>query len=233
MSKSARIGPLSRREFCKHAGAVLGSGVFLGTLPSTTLADPNFLSSSKDAPHRISGRYPELAMFNHGRECGIGAVAPWANRLWAVTYTAHQPRGSDDGLHEITPDLEITKREECIGGAPSNRMIHRESDQLFIGPYAIDVDRNVRPIPCEEMPGRLTATARPLTDPEHKIYHLTMEEGIYEVDVQTLEVRTLYQDQNVTPGGIGGERLPGYHGKGAWRRDTLFTRTTAVPMEKS
>ena len=33
---------------------------------------------SAGEPVRISGRYPHLAMFNHGSECGIGAVVPWA-----------------------------------------------------------------------------------------------------------------------------------------------------------
>ncbi|MFB6271742.1 MAG: hypothetical protein ABEL51_02485 [Salinibacter sp.] len=207
---------MSRREFCRGALRALGSGVLLGTVPSFSLAQSDPRSLSQASPQRISGRYPHLAMFNHGGECGIGAVAPWGNRLWAVTYSPHEPRGSDDGLYEITPDLEIVKREESIGGTPANRMIHRESDQLFIGPYAIDRERTVRPISYEEMPGRPTANARHLTQPADKIYYLTMEEGVYEVDVESLEVKMLYPDQNVTPGGIGGERLPGYHGKGAY-----------------
>jgi hypothetical protein len=96
-------------------------------------------------------------------------------------------------------------------------MIHRESEQLFIGPYAIDKNRNVRVIPYERMPGRHTAIARHLTQPDTKIYYFTMEEGMYEVDVNSLEVTTLYLDSNITPGGNdGGPRLPGYHGKGAY-----------------
>jgi hypothetical protein len=108
----------------------------------------------------FSGRYPHLAMFNRGDECGIGAVVPWAGRLWAVTYSPHAPHGSDDGLYEITPDLEMTKRPESIGGTPANRMIHPESNQLFIGPYAISDRRAVRTISYEHMPGRPTAHAR-------------------------------------------------------------------------
>src|SRR5699024_9859229 len=164
---------------------------------------------------RLSGRYPQLAMFNHGGECGIGAVVPWAGCLWAVTCSPHSPFGNDhDGLYEITPDLDIIKRKESIGGTPANRMIHRESNQLFIGPYAID-----------QMPGRPTANARHLRQTEDKIYYMTMEEGMYEVDVKSLNVHTLYKDQNVPPGGnmnyrgyhtLRGERLPGYHGKGGY-----------------
>jgi hypothetical protein len=35
----------------------------------------------------IGGVYPHLACFNDEAECGIGAVVPWANRLW-VPYAA-------------------------------------------------------------------------------------------------------------------------------------------------
>lgn len=51
-------------------------------------------------------------------------------------------------------------------------------------------------IPYAEMPGRHTGNARHLTDPANKIYYGTMEEGFYEVDVNTLEAKELYQDGN-------------------------------------
>jgi hypothetical protein len=86
----------------------------------------------------ISAVYPHLAMFNAGNECGTGAVVPWADRLWVLTYAPHQPHGSDDKLYEIDAALNQVVRPESVGGTPANRMIHRESGQLFIGPYAID-----------------------------------------------------------------------------------------------
>ncbi|MCF7849356.1 MAG: hypothetical protein K9M45_10935 [Kiritimatiellales bacterium] len=64
-------------------------------------------------------------------------------------------------------------------------MIHKESNQLFIGPYAIDGEGNIRVIPVADMPGRHTGNARHLTDPAGKIYYATMEEDFYEVDVDT------------------------------------------------
>src|SRR5262245_17219710 len=84
------------------------------------------------APFQISGIYPHLATFNLERECGTGAVVPWADRLWVVSYAPHSPRGSTDKLYEITPDLQQIIRPESIGGTPANRFIHRESQQLFI-----------------------------------------------------------------------------------------------------
>ena len=112
----------------------------------------------------------------------------------------------------------MATREESIGGTPANRMIHRESNQLFIGPYAVDANGIVRIIPYELMPGRHTGNARHLFEPAGKIYYATMEEGFYEVDVNTLEVNTLYNDGNVirNQGQMAQENLMllGAHGKG-------------------
>ncbi len=164
-------------------------------------------------PFEISGIYPHLATFNNERECGTGAVVPWADRLWIVSYAPHSPKGSSDKLYEITPDLRQIVRPESIGGTPANRMIHRESQQLFIGPYAIDAQRNVRVIPYEKMFGRPTGTARHLLDPAGKVYYASMEEGFYEVDVKTLAVTELFRDEAVK-GDFRRAGLPGYHGKG-------------------
>lgn len=166
------------------------------------------------APVEVSGIYPHLAAFNDEGECGTGAVVPWADRLWVVTYAPHSPKGSTDKLYEITPDLEQIVRPESIGGTPANRMIHRESKQLFLGSYVIGADRRVRVIPFADMYGRLTGNARHLTDPANRIYYATMEEGIYEVDVRTLGVTELWRDEQLKGGRHSG--LPGYHGKGLY-----------------
>ncbi len=117
--------------------------------------------AAQTAPRAVSGIYPQLAMFNNEGECGTGAVVPWAGRLWVVTYAPHSPKGSSDKLYEITPDLQQIIRPESIGGTPANRMIHRESKQLFIGPYAIDAQRKVRVIPYTQMFGRPTGKCAP------------------------------------------------------------------------
>lgn len=171
-------------------------------------------SASAAELRSVSGIYPHLAMFNEESECGTGAVVPWAGRLWVVTYAPHQPGGSTDKLYEITPALEQTIRPESIGGTPANRMIHRESQQLFIGPYAIGSNGTVRVIPYEKMFGRPTGNARHLTDPAGKIYSATMEEGLYEVDVKTLAVTELWADEQKKEGRHAD--LPGYHGKGLY-----------------
>lgn len=174
-----------------------------------------------ESPVRISGIYPHLAVFNEEQECGIGAVVPWADRLWLITYAPHQPRGSTDKLYEISPALEMTVRPESIGGTPANRMIHRESGRLFIGPYAIDEKGGVRTIPYEVMFGRHTGNARSLTDPGGTILYATMEEGFYEVDVKTLEVVELWGDEANKESRKKAD-LPGYHGKGFYSGQGVY-----------
>lgn len=170
-------------------------------------------TSRSDPRPMVSGIYPHLAVTNSQNECGLGAVVHWADRLWAVTYSPHRPEGSDDRLYSIDKDLNLFIQPESVGGTPANRLIHRESRQLIIGPYFIDHKGTVRVIPPDRMLGRLSATARHLTDPENKVYFFTMEEGLYEVDVNGLEVNTLFPDhhQEGTP-----DLIPGYHGKGAY-----------------
>lgn len=167
------------------------------------------------AAEEWSGIHPHLAFFNDEGECGTGAVVPWAGKLWALTYAPHMPKGSSDKLYEISPDLVLTVRPESIGGTPANRMVHRESGQLFMGPYAIDGTGKVRVIPYTEMFGRPTANARHLTDPAGKIYCASMEEALYEIDVTSLAVKNLYRDEQDRMPGPKAD-LPGYHGKGMY-----------------
>lgn len=197
-----------------ESGRLLVAAVLLMLLGDLSAQD----QPVEEQPVSIAGVYPHLTMHNDEKECGTGALVPWAGSLWAITYAPHEPRGSSDKLYQITPDLNQIVRPESIGGTPANRMIHRESNQLFIGPYAISAKGNVRAIPCSRMPGRLTGNARHLTDPAGKIYFATMEEGLYSVDVKTLDVEEHIKDGNrgeaVGDGVLS--KLHGYHGKGLY-----------------
>jgi hypothetical protein len=157
-------------------------------------------------PLNVSGIYPHLSLFNDHGECGIGAVVPWADRLWLITYPPHFRTGSTDKLYSIDDQLNLTIHKESVGGTHANRLIHRESNQLIIGPYFIDDKGNVRAADVKnKLVGRMTATARHLTDPANKVYMFDMEGPIYEVNVHTLELNRLF----VKP-------VPGWHGKGAY-----------------
>ena len=124
---------------------------------------------------QISGIYPHLTAHNlpidtnrikDHRECGIGAVVPWAGKLWYITYPPHQRLGSNDKLYMVDSLLNVRIHPKSIGGTHANRMIHRESQQLIIGPYFIDSLGMVRVADLQQLEGRLTATTRHLSDPE-------------------------------------------------------------------
>ncbi|RFM26428.1 hypothetical protein [Deminuibacter soli] len=163
---------------------------------------------------QVSGVYPSLAVFNEhdagrcetdGIEGGIGAVVPWAGKLWFITYSPHCPNGSSDKLYSIDSNLRLAAYSQSVGGTPAGRMIHRETNQLIIGPYFIDSAGGIRVIPPSVMPGRLTAIARHLTAPADKVYFYDMEGKIYEADVRSLDVKKLFD-----------KPVPGWHGKGAY-----------------
>lgn len=174
---------------------------------------------------KISGVYPHLATFNEswpvkenlaksygqGAENGIGAIVPWNNSLWMVTYSPHEPNGSADKLYSIDNKLNVQIHPESIGGTPANRLIHHESNQLIISNYFVDDKGKVRVIPFSKMPGRMTATARHLHDPANMVYFYDMEGALYQVNVHTLAVEKLFH-----------KPVPGWHGKGAYTSQGLL-----------
>ncbi|HRE06050.1 MAG TPA: hypothetical protein PKX00_10605 [Opitutaceae bacterium] len=191
-------------------------------LASTLLALCGLLHPTQAAsPKEVAGIYPHLALYNQHGECGTGAVVPWAGRLWVITYGPHFPKGSTDRLYSIDSALTLTAHPESVGGTPANRMIHSESQQLLIGPYVINAQGGVRVIPPTLMYGRLTGNARHLTDPAHKVYYATMEEGFYEVDMATLAVTELFRDEQLKEPARRAY-LPGYHGKGLYSGQGLL-----------
>jgi len=170
-------------------------------LAATALA----AARADDAPPSFGGRYPHLAVSNSSGECGIGAVVPWAGRLWLVTYAPHARRGSDDRLYEIDERLRLTTRPESVGGTPAARFIHDPTRQLVIGPYVIDERGGVRAVAPQVMEGRLSAAAAHPLDPAGKVLVYDMEGLLYELDMRSLAPRLL-----------AARPAPGWHGKGMY-----------------
>jgi len=138
-----------------------------------------------------SGVYPHLALSAElgppRTECGVGAMMAWAGSLWLVTYVSHKSAsGVGTGLYVINDKLEIEKHPASYVGTYTNRMVHWESNQLLLGPYAIDAEGTVRTIESL-LEVRTCSTMRHLYDPANKVYVLGMEGEFYEMDVHTLE----------------------------------------------
>lgn len=153
-------------------------------------------TSSIAKPINISGVFPHLGVkAGHAparTETGIGALMPWADKLWMVTYVAHKARtGSGTGLFAIDDDLSIVKHPQSAVGTYANRMIHKQTNQCIIGPHIIDAQGEVRTFDSL-VDTRLAATCIHLSDPANKVYFLGMEGEFIEADVRTLQTRILY-----------------------------------------
>ena len=164
---------------------LIGCAVLIAILQSSVLAEP---------PVSIKGVYPQMTVYAKGvgsdSETGIGAMIPWADKLWAVGYVAHI-KGSGIGLYEISDDMTMRMHPESVTGTFANRLVHWDSKQAIIGPHIIDAEGQVRTFK-ELSKHRLTATARHLKDPQNMVYFLTMEGQLYEANVHTLETKHLF-----------------------------------------
>ncbi len=151
-------------------------------------------AAPKTQPLQVDGVFPNLTVYADGAgstsETGIGALIPWANKLWAIGYVAHI-KGKGIGLYEIDADMTMRLHPESVTGTFANRMIHWETKQAIIGPHLIDPEGKVRTL--EELSThRITATARHLTKPKSMAYFLTMEGLLFEVDLKTLKTKQLF-----------------------------------------
>jgi hypothetical protein len=172
------------------------------------------------APLAINGVVPSLTLtadhHPHRTEAGIGALMPWADRLWAVSYLSHLgTSGAGTGLYEVFPDLTMRKRPESVAGTYANRMIHPHSSRLLIGPHVVDSQGGVTTIP-DLVDHRLTATMEHLQDPANRAYYLTMEGLLFDVDLHTFAATRLFDLKETLrlPKGINAHYKGGHTAQG-------------------
>jgi hypothetical protein len=149
----------------------------------------------KTSPIHVSGVFPHLgvkaSVLPRRTETGIGALMPWSDRLWFVTYVAHKAGSGDGtGLFYVDDQMTITKHPASVVGTYANRMIHSETDTCIIGPHLIDATGKVHTLD-DLVNVRLTATCRHLTEPDTKVHFLGMEGEFFEVDLASGETTQL------------------------------------------
>ena len=221
----SRNAALSRRAFMSALAGTTGFAMAQSMLPGI----PNIGLKGNSDPTRT--------------EAGVGALMPWADGLYAVTYNSSGKRtGSGLGLYRIDDAFRL-ERLDVPDGVYANRMMHHHSNQCIIGPYVIDSGGKWRRIEGL-VEHRLTSTMPHLTDPENRVYFITMEGLFFEMGMDDLKPRLLanltetmkitrqphfkggYTAQNrvvVTNNGFFayGETQGGlfeWDGKGPWRR---------------
>lgn len=128
---------------------------------------------------RVVGRSADVTGLNDS-EIGIGAIIPWAGKLWYTNYLANATTsyGSGSGLYYIDKDFKETVVDQfpCIGTA---RHIHFATNSLFIGNWKIDINGVV--VRINTLTGlRVAAITSHITD-SNKVYVLSMEGIVYEM----------------------------------------------------
>ncbi|HEX4031423.1 MAG TPA: hypothetical protein VHX20_13720 [Terracidiphilus sp.] len=188
-SASLSYRTLSRRSVLATLAATASYACAQSFLPGI----PNVGLKGDDDPHRT--------------ESGVGALMPWADALYAMTYNSSgtggrasgAKSGSGLGLYRIDDTLKPAMIDE-VNGVFANRFIHHSSNQCLIGPYIIDAAGKWRRIEGL-LPHRLTATMPHLTDPENRVYYQTMEGLFLEMDITDLKPRVLFnltQEMKIT-----------------------------------
>jgi hypothetical protein len=157
----------------------------------------------KNPPLRdqVSGVMPHLAQvadFGPPRsEIGVGCLMPWLGKLYVLNYNSHRRKtGTGTGLRVIEADFSMRRHPSAVDGTYANRMVHKESSQLIIGPHVIDTRHRVRTVK-ELVDVRCCGTARHLADPATWVYVLGMEGELFELNVKTLACRQMAGLQDV------------------------------------
>ena len=116
---------------------------------------------------------------------------PWAGRLWAVAYVSHKSgTGVGTGPYEIDDEFNLIRRPESHAGTYTNRFVHYPSNQLIIGPWVIDADRDVRAVESL-LEGRTCGIMPHPDEPDNRVHVPGMEDEFFELDVHTLQTRRL------------------------------------------
>ncbi len=185
----------------------------------------------------FSGIYPHLAVTNDvNSECGIGAVVLYAGRLYWITYPASAPKGGGGKLYSTDGSLKLFEHPESVGGTHANRHIHAATGKLVIGAHVIAPDGTVKSFDVAKLFGRITGTGDSLNNPGEWVYINTMEDGFYEANVNTLEVRCLRRDMiwemanRESRLAAAKEKLFGDHGKGGYTAQGVFIRSNNAHM---
>ncbi|XP_071113413.1 uncharacterized protein [Haliotis cracherodii] len=145
-------------------------------------------------PFNVGGIFPHLTLTADSEgprsECGTGALMPWADKLYVVSYLSVPNAGNGTGLYSIDSDFQLTKLANHRS-TYANRLLHRESNQIVIGAWLIDIHGNVSTFQ-DLLHVRVAATAEHLTDPKNLVYMLGMDGPLWECNVYNLTCVQLF-----------------------------------------
>uniref|UniRef100_A0A0B7B8Z5 Olfactomedin-like domain-containing protein n=1 Tax=Arion vulgaris TaxID=1028688 RepID=A0A0B7B8Z5_9EUPU len=162
--------------------------------PPTPSSNNSSVSDVPSPPLHVNGIFPSLAATAASgpdrTECGTGALMPWADKLYMVSYLSVPDGGNGTGLYAIDDKFTITKLADHRSTF-ANRILHRQTNQIIIGAWAIDMEGRYRVFP-DLLRVRIGASAEHLTHPETMVYMLGMDGPLWECNVTSLECSQLF-----------------------------------------
>jgi hypothetical protein len=178
--------------------------------------------SDIQSPLQINGIFPSLTSSNsmssslNMSEIGTGALMPWGDYLYTLDYLRNPGAGSGAGLYRIDKDMKRTRianHTSCY----ANRMIHRGTNSIVMGPYKIDSNNVVSQFDSL-MNVRIGGMSEHLEDPDNKVYLLGMEGEFWEADLVTMKAVQLFDLCKELDFCHAGEQQ---HGKAAFTRNGI------------
>jgi hypothetical protein len=144
-----------------------------------------FGSHFGDGPERApSPIFRSLSTVTESRPRIHGALLPFADRLWLVSYVRDADGKTKGGaLYEFDQDMRFRNREESLPGVFANRKMI--GGLLSIGPHLIRDDGQVRTFAALAGDHVVSSIRHPQPG---KVYFLTREGRLLEGDLETLEV---------------------------------------------
>ncbi|KAL8586658.1 hypothetical protein ACOMHN_040166 [Nucella lapillus] len=142
----------------------------------------------------VNGIFPGLAVTAESggarSECGIGALMPWNDHLYMVSYLSVPNAGNGTGLYKISDKFVMSKIADHRS-TYANRLLHKETSQIVIGAWTVDAKGSLNTFP-QLLKYRVAATAEHLTDPKRLVYMLGMDGPLWECDVILMNCTQLF-----------------------------------------
>jgi hypothetical protein len=163
------------------------AGLVGGTLPfyawvGEVSGDDGMLSAQIGATSNI-GVSSNFDTDGNYSECGVGALIPWNDRLYYSTYLAMPGDGVGSRIGYIDRNFaDITVLQ--TDGIHTGRFIHDETQQLCLGCCIIEKNGLVHII-ANLVAVRVAGFAKHIVSPASKVYAISMEGKLYEIDLTT------------------------------------------------
>lgn len=145
-------------------------------------------------------------------EAGIGAVMPWADRLWFLNYPDTSGQGDGLGLWSMGDDMRPTLEAET-NECDTARLVF--GGKLYIGRHVVDYQGNITPITGWNAAERITSYVKLSGDTN--LWALTMAGSVYKVN-PTTNVATVWNTRIAASTALNITGL--VHGKAAWGHPT-------------